>query len=93
MTHYDDLDLEFVKIEHKSFSEIISNQSCSPALDKKERQGWIIFCENLLPKVYSTIVYIKLGVFEKIFRNKCERISETSFSPWENNFCWSDGWI
>ena len=39
LTHYDDLDLEFVKIEHKSFSEIISNQSSSPALDKKERQG------------------------------------------------------
>ena len=39
LTHYDDLDLEFVKIEHKSFSEIISNQTFSPALDKKERQG------------------------------------------------------
>lgn len=39
LTHYVE-NIEFISFEEKNhFSEIILNQSCSPALDKNEHQG------------------------------------------------------
>ena len=52
LTHYVDLGIFCQNRTKNHFSEIISNQSCSPTLDRKEHRGWTISYENSLLKVY-----------------------------------------
>ena len=51
LTHYVDLGIFCQNRTKNHFSEIISNQSCSPTLDRKEHRGWTISYENSLLKV------------------------------------------